>query len=631
MPLRLRSRVGNGSPHRRSAVLLVVALALLLVGLLLSDGLASEPGTLVQQGPRLVGMGEDGEGRFGRSVALSADGDTALIGAPADGAEAGAAWVFTRSGTSWTEQGPKLTGPSEVGAGHFGRSVAMSADGNVALIGASNNDGGRGTAWVFTRSGSTWTEQAELQANEESGGAWFGRSVALSADGNTALVGGYVDHDDIGAAWVFTRVGSAWIQQGPKLTAGEESGRGEFGRSVALSGDGGTALIGGPLDGEDAGAAWVFTRSGSIWTQQGPKLAAGEESGPAEFGGSVALSAEGNTAAVGGLDDDEGLGAAWVFTRSGSTWAQQGPKLTGAGEIGAGLFGVDVALSPEGDEALIGGLADHNDVGAAWTFTRLGSTWTPDATKLTPAEESGKSQFGWSVSLAADGATALIGGLADEKDVGAAWVFAEPPVTVETTSTSQTTTSTSQTSTSTSQTTSTSTTTTSQSTTTGELFRLPEPTSVTDAASSTSALAANATGGVAAYHALGGRIVLVGRTIAVRRGLAIVRLRCVATVRCSGALGLTIQVRGRGRHAHRRNLTVGRTRFSIVASKTSVVELRLNAQGRSLLRSHRGLLSASMRVTKSSPGGVQTQRATVRLLLHAAQNSRRPKSRKSKA
>ena len=120
----------------------------------------------------------------------------------------------------------------------------------------------------------------------------------------------------------------------------------------------------------------MFTRSGSTWTQQGAKLTAkaGEESAEGEFGFSVALSSEGTTAVMGGPHDSEGVGAAWVFTRSGSTWTQQGSKLTGSEEIGAGQFGSSVALSSEGNTALSGGSADNNNIGAAWVFVNTAPT-----------------------------------------------------------------------------------------------------------------------------------------------------------------------------------------------------------------------------------------------------------------
>ncbi len=142
---------------------------------------------LVQDGSKLTGKGESGKGEFGWSVAISANGTTALVGGPRGNTTGGAAWVFTRTGTTWTQQGEKLV-PSEVTpSNEFGYSVALSAEGNTALIGARGAPGGGG-AWVFTRSGSTWTQQAELKGEGEVGAPEFGRAVALSAEGNIALV-----------------------------------------------------------------------------------------------------------------------------------------------------------------------------------------------------------------------------------------------------------------------------------------------------------------------------------------------------------------------------------------------------------------------------------------------------------
>jgi hypothetical protein len=163
-----------------------------------------------------------------------------------------------------------------------------------------------------------------------------------------------------------------FIQQGEKVTGSGESGQAQFGFRVALSSDGKTALIGGPTDNSTLGAAWVFARSGSTWTQQGEKLTGSGESGPGNFGLSVALSSDGNTALIGASADNGYVGAAWVFTRSGSTWAQQGEKLTGGGEVLNGgrdaYFGGSVAVSSDGTTALIGGAVDSAGVGAAWAF-----------------------------------------------------------------------------------------------------------------------------------------------------------------------------------------------------------------------------------------------------------------------
>ena len=400
----------------------------------------------VEQVPKLTGGTEEsGKGDFGGSVALSADGKTALVGAPEDDSGVGAVWVFVRSGSTWTQQGSKLTGAGEVGAGKFGTSVALSASGYTALIGAPGDHGKLGAAWVFTRTGSTWTRQGpKLTGGGEVAEARFGYGVALSADGNTALIGGPDESEgganEGGAAWVFTRTGSTWTQQGSKLTGTGEVIDPLFGFSVALSADGNTALIGGPeddIEGSNPGAAWVFTRSGSTWTQQGPKLTGTGEVGRADFGYSVALSGEGNTALIGAPRDESEepySGAAWVFARSGSTWTR-GPKLDpldelekgGAGEQG---FGRSVALSTAGTTALVSTPGDNRGTGAAWTFAYRGSTWVQQGPKLTGAGEVGKlgpdneGNFGGSVALAGDASAALVGGEVDNGSLGAAWAFA---------------------------------------------------------------------------------------------------------------------------------------------------------------------------------------------------------------
>jgi hypothetical protein len=381
-----------------------------------------------QQGPKLIASGESGKATFGEIVSLSADGNTALIGGPNDANGTGAAWVFVRSGSTWEQQGGTLTGSGEIGKGHFGNGAALSADGNTAVISGGGDNGEVGAAWVFTRNEGSWEQQGpKLTGGEESGAGHFGFRVAVSGDGDTALVGGPLDASGSGAAWVFTRNESSWEQQGPKLTGGEESGAGEFGVSVALSADGRTALIGGGGDNGEIGAAWVFTRNESSWGQQGPKLTGAEEVGKAHFGFRVALSADGNTALVGGGSDSSELGAAWAFTRSESTWTQQGSKLTAGGETGKAHFGYSVALSADGNTALIGGLADNAQAGAAWLFGRSESTWTQQGSKLTASGETGKALFGYSVALSADATTGLIGGPNDNSEVGAAWAFVAGP------------------------------------------------------------------------------------------------------------------------------------------------------------------------------------------------------------
>jgi hypothetical protein len=224
--------------------------------------------------------------------------------------------VFTRSAGFWSQQA-KLVGTGAVGIAAQGFSVSLSADGNTAIVGGPNFVGeGGGAVWVFTRSGEVWSQQGpKLVGTGAVGSAAQGGSVSLSADGNTAIVGGYFDDMGVGATWVFTRSAGLWSQQGPKLIGTGAVGFAEQGASVSLSGDGNTAIVGGPGD-ESSGATWVFTRSGGVWSQQGPKLVGtGVVGGFANQGFSVSLSADGSTAIVGGPSDNFPAGAAWVFTQ----------------------------------------------------------------------------------------------------------------------------------------------------------------------------------------------------------------------------------------------------------------------------------------------------------------------------
>jgi hypothetical protein len=411
---------------------------------------------LMQQGPKLTGKEQDGGSNLGQSVAISADGNTALVGGPSDeeGGETlvGAAWVFTRSGSTWTQQGPKLRGGGRVGEGQFGISVALSANGNTALIGGIN-DANVGAAWVFTRSGSTWTQQGPklTGGGEETGNGRFGKSVALSADGNTALVGAYFDNGDTGAAFAFKRSGSAWSHEGEKIIGAGEEGFAQFGLSAALSADGRTALIGGPADEGStketmAGAAWAFTNAGGSWTQQGPKLTSGGAKGAGELGTSVTLSTDGNTALIGAPADGT-AGGVRAFARSGPNWAQQGNELKPSDAVGSAGFGTAVSLSASGSAALIGGPVDEDGPkgptgptpsGAAWEFGRSGTVWTQQGAKVVGTTS--ESEFGAAVAFSSDALTALIGGPIDSTggviDAGALWVYVNPvasplPLTIE--------------------------------------------------------------------------------------------------------------------------------------------------------------------------------------------------------
>jgi FG-GAP repeat len=222
------------------------------------------------------------------------------------------------------------------------------------------------------RSRGVWTQQVKLVGTGAIGNAGQGSSVSLSGDGDTAIVGGDGDNNNTGAAWVFTRSDGVWTQQGPKLVGTGAIGNAEQGVSVSISGDGDTAIVGGPSDNVSAGAIWVYERSDGVWTQQAKLVGTGVV-GPFQLQGfSVSLSGNGNTAIVGGFGDNDNTGAAWVFERSGGVWTQQGPKLVGTGAVTPfpAEQATSVSISGDGNTAAIGGPFDYNEEGAAWIFTQ---------------------------------------------------------------------------------------------------------------------------------------------------------------------------------------------------------------------------------------------------------------------
>ena len=255
--------------------------------------------------------------------------------------------------------------------------------------------------------------------------------MALSSDGNTAVVGGPFNDGSAGAgnnggaAWVFTRSGTSWAQLGSKIApaVAPSNNSDHWGTAVTLSSDGSTALIGGPNEGPGAGAVWVYTRGASAFTPQ-QELFPSPVLSLVQFGSSVALSSDGNAALVGAPSDTGGTGgAAWAFTRSGTTWGP-GTKIVPTNSPSA-VFGSAVALSADGQTALIGAQGMTPDVGAAFIFTQSQGAWKQQQT-LTGSGEVGFGFFGTAVALASDGQTAMIGAPSDTSETGAAFAFAPP-------------------------------------------------------------------------------------------------------------------------------------------------------------------------------------------------------------
>ena len=329
-----------------------------------------------QDGSKLVGTGATNPAYQGQSISISSDGSFALSGGYQDNADAGSVWAFmptppsvstfspvegqpgtliSISGTNFsnleyvTIGGIAATVISNTGSTLVVMEMPGSQTGNIVVAtnaGTATNN----IAFAVTATPYPFQQQgAKLVGTGASGtSSQQGSAVAISADGNTAIEGGPDDNSQLGAVWIFTRNGTSWTQEGNKLVATGYIGKALQGTSVAISADGNTAIVGAPGDNNNIGAAWIFTRSDTTWTQ-GPKLIGSGVTGTsAKQGSSVAISADGNTAAIGGSADNSGLGAVWVFTRNGTLWSQLGSKLVGSGAIGAAAQGGSVAVSANG-------------------------------------------------------------------------------------------------------------------------------------------------------------------------------------------------------------------------------------------------------------------------------------------
>ncbi len=429
---------------------------------------------------------------FGWDVSLSGDGNTLAVAAHNEGSSStgvngaqddstatdgsGAVYIFIRIGGVWSQQAYiKASNPGQ--GDQFGQSISLSADGNTLAVGAWNEDGSStgvngaqddntapnsGAVYVFRFSSSTWAQQAYIKASNTGSFDFFGESVSLSADGNTLAVGSRTEDSSStgvnsvqdnnsgqsGAVYLFRYSSSIWAQQA-YIKASNTGGDDGFGQSVSLSADGNTLAVGawsedgsstrinGVQDNNSlhSGAVYVFRFSSSAWSQQAYIKASNTGSGD-QFGGSVDLSDDGNTLAVGanledgsstgvnGAQDDNtasGSGAVYVFRFSSSTWSQQAyikASNTGANDV----FGGSVSLSADGNTLAVSanaedgsatgvGGADDNvtrAAGATYVFEFANGAWAHQAyIKATDPTEG--ADFGISVSLSSNGNSLAVG------------------------------------------------------------------------------------------------------------------------------------------------------------------------------------------------------------------------------
>jgi hypothetical protein len=397
----------------------VIFVALLGVLMLVTNALA-EP-----LEARIVATDGAAQDAFGDSVALA--GMYAIVGAPDDddhGAGSGAAYIYRRDGTVWIQQA-KLTPSDGAADDHFGRSVSIS--GEYALAGAPDDDDNgadSGSVYIFKLDGDTWTQQAKLKAGDGAAEDFFGQSVSIA--GEYALIGapGHDDNGfDSGAAYVFKREITNWTEQA-KLTAGDGAAEDRLGASVSLSNM--YALAGAPGDddnGSDSGAAYVFKREVTNWTEVA-KLTAGDAAAEDFLGTSVSLS--GVYALVGAPgDDDNGSesGSAYIFEQDGIIWTEA-QKLAAEDGAAEDIFGESVSIADA--YAAIGAPGDDDrgsGSGSAYLFRLDVASWDQHD-KLTASGGSAGDRFGECVALSSGDE---IVGAADAdyfgQDSGAAYVY----------------------------------------------------------------------------------------------------------------------------------------------------------------------------------------------------------------
>ena len=387
---------------------LKVVLTLVAFTLLFSTAHANwQPRQKITSTPRNAGA------QFGNAVAI--DGSTMVVGARFDSttaSQAGAAFVFVLTNGSWVQQAVLLANDGAA-SDKFGYSVAV--NGNTIVVGAYQDDTGfadGGSAYVFVRSGTTWSFQQKLTpalmaANDE-----FGNAVGIT--GNSIIVGSHFadlpSNADAGAAYVFQRSGTTWSEL-QKLTPTAAVVLGDnFGESIAMSA--GRAAIG--ASGDDtpetaAGAVYVFTESGGLYGPQ-QKITIPNGTNGDRFGSSVAI--ENNLLVAGAREDtpvvgQTARGSAYIYEFVGTSWITRGQIIASDGAT-ADRFGWSVAVS--NNSIAVGAREDDTtagaDAGSTYIFSRVGNGWS-ETQKLTPSDPVNGDRFGSSVALLAD--TLIVG------------------------------------------------------------------------------------------------------------------------------------------------------------------------------------------------------------------------------
>ncbi|MBO9701938.1 MAG: T9SS type A sorting domain-containing protein [Sporocytophaga sp.] len=274
---------------------------------------------------------------------------------------------------------------------------------------------------MFQPTQAQWVQMGNrLNDSEVTDNGCQGQTLSISSDGKTLAVGAPGD-STIGAARVYSLSNNQWIQMGGKLIGSGSVGYPHQG-NVMLSSDGKTLAVGGIVDNDGVGAVWVYKLFEGKWVQMGNKLVGSGMNGRAFFGCAISLSSDGKTLAIGGTQDDNASGAVWIYSLAGEDWVQMGNKLVASGATGRTEFGSFVSLSADGKTLAISGPFDNDGIGAVWMYNLSDQGWIPMGDKLVGSGHLGKSLQGC-VSLSADGKKLAVGGMWDNANAGATWVF----------------------------------------------------------------------------------------------------------------------------------------------------------------------------------------------------------------
>ena len=340
----------------------------------------------------------------GVSVAIS--GTTALVGAPGSAKDAGRAYVFTETAAHWNEVA-ELKGSDTVASDFFGYSVAIS--GTTAVVSAPGFAKNAGRAYIFARTPTGWKQAAELKGSDTVAGDYFGDSLAIS--GATTFVGADGHVKSAGRAYVFTNVATGWEQVAELKGSDTVAGDG-FGYAVAISGT--TVIVGAPDHAKDAGRAYVFTDATAGW-KQAAELKGSDTVANNGFGVSVAIS--GMTAIAGAPGFSKAAGRAYVFAKTGGVWTQA-RELKGLDTVASDDFGYTVAISNA--TAVAGAPGFSKAAGRAYVFTNTATGWK-QAVKMKGSDTVAADYFGYSVAIS--GTTAIVGADGHAKSAGRAYLF----------------------------------------------------------------------------------------------------------------------------------------------------------------------------------------------------------------